>query len=220
MPTNKPSIKRFISPKFCAPVLACALALASAPGFGKGVDLHVQMQPIRGLQTSFAVPDINLRVLPATVYQIAAVSELSQGETILETNTLTEAYKLDAELRRETNGVVDFRSPHQQYLKNGVYAQQIDITIWDSELDIPVVQRLVRYFRATAEGVIPITAEEYSRVVEPPQSFVDQYGRKTVEHKGSRLGRKLVLDGKIGFDRQEIAETTSANGDISERNEP
>lgn len=215
-----PSLKRCFSPKLCASMLACALTFSNTPGFSKGVELHIQMQPIRGVQTSFAVPDINLRVLSDTVYQIAATSELSQGEVILETTKLTEAYELDAEMRRTTNGAIDFRSPHQQYLKAGVYAQQIDITIWDSELDIPVVQRLVRYFRAGTDGVTAISAQEYSRVVEPAHTVVDQYGRRTLEHKGSRLGRKLVLDGKLGFDRPEVAESITANGDLSEKNEP
>jgi hypothetical protein len=212
--------KRCISSTLCAPMFACVLAFTSTTALCKGVDLHFQMQPIRGVQTSFAVPDINLRVLSSTVRQIAITSELSQGETVLETNALADAYKLDAEALRKTGGAVDFRSPHQQYLKPGVYAQQVDITIWDSELDIPVVQRLVRYFRAGTDGVAPISAEEYSRVVEPALTFIDQSGRKTLEYRGSRLGRKLTLDGKLGFDRQDVAESAAANGDLSERNEP
>lgn len=212
-------VTRLFAPKIGTPILAFALTMAAAPCFSKGVELHLQIQPIRGLQTSFAVPDINFRVLSGSVYQISATSELSQGETVLETNTLVEDYKIDAETHRKTNGVVELRAPHQQYLKEGVYAQQVDVTIWDSELDIPVVQRVIRYFRATVEGVTPISAEEYSRVIEPTYTFVDQNGRKFSEHRGSRLGRKLILDGKLGFDRPENTDSITTNTDSSERNE-
>lgn len=210
---------RPFSPKLCAPMLALALTFTSTSGFSKGVDLHLQVQPIRGLQSSFAVPDLNFRVLSGTVYQISAVSELSQGEAVLETNPLIEDYKIDAALLRKTNGLVELRAPHQQYLKEGVYAQQIDVTIWDSELDIPVVQRVIRYFRATTDGVMPISPEEYSRVVEPTYTYVDNNGRKILENRGSRLGRKLNVDGKVGFDRPETTETVITNGDFSEKNE-
>jgi hypothetical protein len=200
--------------------LAFSLTLTSPLSFSKGVDLHVEMQPIRTLQTSFAVPGITLRVPAPSVYQIAVTSELSQGEVILETRSLAEAYKIDPESLRASAGLIEFRVPHERYLKEGVYAQQINITIWDSELDIPVVQPLFRYFQATATGVMPISAEEYSRVVEPPITFIDLSGRKTLEYNGSRLGRKLKLDEKPGLDRQEFSESVAGNRDDSEKNEP
>lgn len=212
--------QRRLLPKLLAPTFACVLALASAQSFSKGVDLHIEMQPVRTTQSHYSVPDISLRVLSPTVYQIAASSELSQGETILESRGLIDAYKIDPEMYRKTGGVIELRAPHEQYLKEGVYAQQINITIWDSELDIPVVEPLFRYFRATPNGVVSISADEYSRVVEPPRTFVDQSGRKTLEYNGSRLGRKLTFDGKLGFDRLEVAAPVDGSSDDSEKNEP
>lgn len=110
---------------------------------------------------------------------------------------------------------ISIPSPHAERLPEGVYAEQIVLTISDSDYDIPIVQSQLRFYEVGARGVREIDSTRYSDIVEPLLLDFDPLGARIRSRAGT--GRPAPkFSGPHVFDPvQEI----SSNGRVSDRSE-
>lgn len=168
----------------------------------KGTEPHFFIMQLDGVYNSYTVPDVTLQVNTTTLLELSATSEITQSSKVIDRQRIDTDYQATKENTREKR-LIKMRSPHEQPLPKGVYAQRIDIRILDSELDVPIIQSLTRFFSVNDAGIEEISSTKYSNIIEPSFWVVDEFGEKQLEQNGSRDSFKVELPEKLQFDRQE-----------------
>lgn len=171
----------------------------------KGTEPHFLLLQLEGTYNSHTAPDITLQVNTRTLLELSAISEITQSGKVIDRQRIDTEHQVTTKNTYEKR-LIKVRSPHEQPLPKGVYAQRIDIRILDSELDVPIIQSLTRFFSVSDAGIKEISSTKYSNIIEPSFWVADEFGEKQLEQDGSRDSFKMDLPEKLQFDRQEPIE--------------
>ncbi len=221
------------SPHLKGFIVYAALVSFAPNSLAMGTETHFNLVPLDTVYNSFYTPDIVINLSSPSIQKISVASIIEQGDQVLDEAIVARGYEVDAiflsqakttrqKLEAESHDIqIKFPSPHEMPLKKGVYAQRVQVTVWDSELDIPVVQSSARFFHVTEEGMREIDSTTYSNVIEPLHYIADENGKKEPVYYGSPITKAIKLPERLVFDRQEAPEKFEpGNSDYSETQEP
>lgn len=114
---------------------------------------------------------------------------------------------------------ISMPSPHTSKLPPGVYAEQIDITVIDTDYDAPVDYTELRFFRVTGQGIEQISSTEYSDIIEPPFVLRDKTGHPLPARAGTGRIVPAKSERPAGFDILQDISSQGRRGDQSEADE-